>query len=71
MRTQATNQAFARKLKTLASEQGLETNQALGDFLGVSAERACVLKSGQHKAQFKTLRKVAEAFAVDVADFLP
>ncbi len=61
---------FARKLRILATKRGLTTNQKLGDFLEISAERARVLLAGKHKPQRETLLTVAKAFGVPVEQFL-
>ncbi|MBI4402969.1 MAG: helix-turn-helix transcriptional regulator, partial [Deltaproteobacteria bacterium] len=61
---------FARQLKILAHKKGLTTNEKLGEFLGVSAERARVLLQGKHKPQFETLSTIAARFKVPLESFL-
>ena len=61
---------FARQLKILAHKKGLTTNEKLGEFLGVSAERARVLLQGKHKPQFETLSTIAARFKVPLEGFL-
>ncbi len=62
--------SFATQLKLLAHKKGLTTNEKLGDFLGVSAERARVLLQGKHKPQFETLSNIAARFKVPLEMFL-
>lgn len=61
---------FATQLKILAHKKGLTTNEKLGEFLDVSAERARILLQGKHKPQFETLSKIAERFKVPLETFL-
>lgn len=62
-------QIFAKKLNQLAQEKKLSTNKELGEFLGISEERARVLRLGKHKPQRKTLRQVVDAFDVSIEIF--
>jgi hypothetical protein len=57
---------FAQRLTQLAVERGLDTNEKLGDFLGVSTEQARKFRSGDSKPQLATLRNVSKKFSVSV-----
>lgn len=59
-------QIFGRRITLLAAEKRLETNEALGKFLGVSAEQARRFKAGENKPQLGTLNDIASKFNVSI-----
>ena len=61
-------QKFSELLAKLTTERGLTTLDKIGEFLGVSAERARVMLEGKHRPQRKTLLKIANKFDVDRQD---
>jgi hypothetical protein len=63
--------SFAKRLQELAIARGLDTNEKLGVFLGVSGERARVLLEGKHKPQLKTLLAVSKKFEVPMESLIP
>ena len=59
-------QVFSQVLTELAVKRGLDTNEKLGKFLGVSTEQARKYRSGEFKPQLATLRDVSNKFGVSV-----
>ena len=57
---------FAERLTSLAAKRNLLTNEALGNFLGVSGEQARKFKAGENKPQLATLKAIAGKFKVSV-----
>ena len=57
---------FAQRLTQLAIERRLDTNEKLGNFLGVSTEQARKYRSGENKPQLAPLRDVSKKFGVSV-----
>jgi hypothetical protein len=65
-----TARKFGRFLNCLALDRSLKSQKEIGDFLGVSSERARVLLDGKHKPQRATVIKVSEKFGVPIQDIL-
>lgn len=58
------SQKFALLIRKLSDEKNLVKLEAIGAFLGVSAERARVLLEGKHKPNRATILKVSEKFRI-------
>lgn len=59
-------QIFSQRVTALALGHGLDTNEKLGTFLGVSEEQARKWRSGENKPQLATLRTIADKFKVRI-----
>jgi len=57
---------FSQRVTQLAVERGLLTNEALGEYLGVSSEQARKYKSGENRPHLTTLKNLSEKFDVSV-----
>ena len=61
---------FLKKYSSLKAKAGLATQSDVAKKSGLSRAYVGVIEAGQHRPQHKTLQKLANAFGVDVAEWL-
>lgn len=60
---------FLSKYNERKAQLDLNTQEEVADITGISRRYISQLESGKHKPQFKTLKKLADGFGVDVSYF--
>lgn len=63
-------QKFSSFLNEISNKKNLRTLESIGNFLGVSSERARILLEGKHKPQRATIAKISEKFEIPVEKIL-
>lgn len=60
--------AFLKKYNYHKARLGFKTQKEVSEFTKIDHRYISILEQGKHKPQFKTLKKLAEAFGIKVAD---
>lgn len=59
---------FLAKYTQHKARLGLSTQQDVADLTGIDRRYISEIEKGKHKPQFKTLKKIADAFGISVTD---
>ena len=61
---------FMKNYTTLKSALGLKTQDDVANLTGIDRRYISVIEQGKHKPQFKTLKRLADAFHVEVSELI-
>ncbi len=61
---------FIKNYKALKAKLNLETQQDVADLTGIDRRYISIIEKGKHKPQFKTLKRLADAFGVEMDQLL-
>jgi len=67
---EASRQKFLRAYNSYKSKLGLSNRDEVAKLTGINARYISEIESGRHKPQFKTVKRIADAFGADVTEFL-
>ena len=65
----ASSERFLKVYLFHKSRLGLTTRDAVSRLTGINSRYISEIESGKHKPQFKTIKKIADGFGVDVSEF--
>lgn len=57
---------FMKNYNTLKAKLGLMTQQEVAKLTGIDRRYISIIESGKHRPQFKTLKRLADAFGVEL-----
>ncbi len=63
---QADVELFMKNYNSFKAKLGLVTQQDVAKLTGIDRRYVSIIESGKHKPQFKTLKRLADAFGVEV-----
>jgi len=62
--------AFLRAYRKNKARLGLETQEEVAELTGINRRHISAIERGVHKPQFRTIKRLADAFGVPVTDFM-
>jgi DNA-binding XRE family transcriptional regulator len=60
-------EVFLKNYRSIKAKLGLHTQQDVAELTGIDRRYISIIENGKHRPQFKTIKKIADAFGVDVS----